>query len=61
MKKKLKEMSPDIHGVDGMLFFRRHQTFYVLPEKKQYKWTYLQNRKWLKDLENELMVADGKG
>ena len=33
-KKKLKEMSPDIHGVDGMLFFRRHQTFYVLPEKK---------------------------
>ena len=54
-------MSPDIHGVDGMLFFRRHQTFYVLPEKKQCKWTYLQNRKWLKDLENELMVADGKG
>ena len=33
-KKKLKEMFPDIHGVDGMLFLRRHQTFYVLPEKK---------------------------
>ena len=22
-------MFPDIHGVDGILFFRRHQTFYV--------------------------------
>ena len=27
---------------------------------KWYKWTHLQNRKWLTDLENKLMVAGGK-
>ena len=30
-------------------------------KKKLYKWTYLQNRKRLTDLENELMVAEEKG
>ena len=29
-------------------------------KKKWYKWIYLQNRKRLTDLENELMVAEGK-
>ena len=34
---------------------------YVESKKKWYKWTYLQNRKRLTDLENELMIAKGKG
>ena len=33
---------------------------YVESKKKWYKWTYLQNRNRLRDLENELMVG-GKG
>ena len=32
---------------------------HVESKKKWYKWTYLQNRKRLTDLENELMVAGG--
>ena len=34
---------------------------YEEPKKKLYKWTYLQNRNRLIDLENEFMVAGGKG
>ena len=34
---------------------------YMLNLKKWYKWTYLQNRNRLTDLENELMVTRGKG
>ena len=34
---------------------------YVESKKKWYKWTYLQNRNKLTDLENKLMVARGKG
>ena len=34
---------------------------YVDSKKKWYKWTYMQNRRRLTDLENELMVARGKG
>ena len=34
---------------------------YVESKKKWYKWTYLQNRKRLIDLGNELMVARGRG
>ena len=34
--------------------------WYVESMKKLYKWTYLQNRKRLTDLENELMVVRGK-
>ena len=34
---------------------------YVESKKKWYKWIYLQNRKRLTDLENELMVAGGGG
>ena len=33
---------------------------YVDSKKKWFKWTYLQNRKRLTDLENELMVAQGE-
>ena len=33
----------------------------VESKKKSYKGTYLHNRKRLTDLENELMVARGKG
>ena len=29
-------------------------------EKKRYKWTYLQNRNRLTDIENKLMVTNGK-
>ena len=29
--------------------------------KKWYKWTYLQNRERLKDIENKLMATRGKG
>ena len=32
-----------------------------IKKKKRYKWTYLQNRKRLTDLENEFMVTGGKG
>ena len=34
---------------------------YEESKKKLYKWTYLQNRNRLIDLENEFMVAGGKG
>ena len=34
---------------------------YVESKKKLYKWTYLQDRKRLTDLEHELMVASGEG
>ena len=34
---------------------------YAESEKKWYKWTYLQNRKRLTDLENEIMVAGTGG
>ena len=37
------------------------QPLYVEFKKKWYKWTYLQNRKRLTDLENKLKVAEGKG
>ena len=30
-------------------------------KKKRYKWTYLQNRNRLTDIENKLMVTKGKG
>ena len=33
---------------------------YVDSKKKRFKWTYLQIRKRLTDLENELMVAQGE-
>ena len=33
---------------------------YVESKKKWYKWTYLQNRNRLTDLEKELVVAEGK-
>ena len=33
---------------------------YVESKKKWFKWTYLQNRKRLTDLENELMAAQGE-
>ena len=32
-----------------------------LKKKKWYKWTYLQNRNRLTDLENKLMVTGGEG
>ena len=35
-------------------------SLYVESKKKWYKWTYLQKRNRLTDLENELMVARGK-
>ena len=31
-----------------------------LKKKKKYKWTYLQNRNRLTDLENEFMVTRGE-
>ena len=45
---------------------RKGEKYHEIPhmwitKKKLYKWTYLQNRKRLTDLENELMVADEKG
>ena len=43
---------------------RRNIIWYPLHvelKKKWYKWTYLQNRKRLTDLENELIDARGKG
>ena len=36
-------------------------SLHVESKKKWYKWTYLQNRNKLTDLENKLMVARGKG
>ena len=39
---------------------REKQTWYCLYVKK-YKWTYLQNRNRLTDLENELMVTREEG
>jgi len=33
---------------------------YIESKKELYKWTYLQNRNRLTDLENKLMVAGGK-
>ena len=34
---------------------------YVESKKKKYKWTYLQNRNGLTDIENKLMVTKGEG
>ena len=34
---------------------------YMQSKKKWYKWSYLQNRKILLDLENEFLVAGGEG
>ena len=36
-------------------------SLYVESKKKWYKWTYLQNRNRLTDLENKLVVTGGKG
>ena len=41
----------------------RNIMWYPLHEESKktwYKWTYLQNRNWLTDLENELMVVGGR-
>ena len=35
-------------------------TLYVKSKKKWYKWTYLQNRNKLTDLENEFVVTGGQ-
>ena len=32
-----------------------------IPKEKWLKWSYLQNRNWLIDLENELMATKGEG
>ena len=46
---------------------RERQILYDIPymqnvkKKKRYKWTYLENRNRLKDLENEFMVTKKKG
>ena len=34
---------------------------YLWSLKKWYKWTYLQNRNRLRDIENNLMVTKGEG
>ena len=40
---------------------KRNTVWYVESKKKWYKWTYLQSRNRLTDLENELMVTRGEG
>ena len=57
-------------GLEGVVLSELSQTekekniilypLYVESKKKWYKWTYLQNRNKLTDLENKLMVARGK-
>ena len=55
---------PDTHRDGIQKLGRRDIIWHPLPvesEKKWYKWTYLQNRKRLTDLENELIVAGPGG
>ena len=33
---------------------------YMWNLKKWYKWTYLQNRNWVTDVENKIMVTKGR-
>ena len=37
-----------------------HDNHFYVESKKWYKWTYLQNRNRLTDLENKLMVTKGE-
>ena len=60
-KQKLKEMSPDILGLMGCFFLEDTKPFMCYLKRNNTNELTLQNGKWLKDLEKELMVADGKG
>jgi len=58
----LKEMNPE-YSLE-VLMLKLNMVWYPLymeSKKKLYKWTYLQNRKGLTDLENKLMVVGGPG
>ena len=44
---------------EGEINIKWH-SLYMDSKKKRYRWTYLQNRKILTDLENEFMIAGGE-
>ena len=48
-------------GIWDLVCFTAWQNFFILNENKCYKWTYLQNRNRLTELENKLTVSKGGG